>query len=408
MLRPKPHALDEHLLRELWPLQGRGRGLLRGWRNGRRAEAAFLVRPPRLAYVRSPWGGEAADFAGRTAVTIAPSPLGGLKTFTLEMWVRFDDLFAGEQALFEHVGRAGRWRLALDPKGRLGLRWSARGGRDAVLLTTSHLADQVVPGRWYHLVVSNLETRFLELCLTPVGGRFPRSMRIAQPPPRSWRGAGAGRLIIGASSRRRGFFHGALCDLAVFGHLKRRNEFPALGQRPPRRFTISADAPVGSVLLPVEKGPWSAAVGCRPAPYHAKSMWFCGRLDGVKNREIELEILGWPGSLGMLCSPWVSYDGWNWRHVGGAYWNWEEPHHSAMFFRHRFKDSPAYVAASLPYGLQEVEKLERDAAGSPFVEVLAVSRSCEGRPIRLFKVTDPGVPDRRKQAVYRRGGCATC
>lgn len=391
--KPKPQTHDAHLLRGLWPLKGK---------------------------VKTPWGASATRLTGDKPVTIEASPLTGLPTFTVEMWVRFDDLFAGPQVLLEHIGRKDYWRLALDAKGRLRLEWRAKTpkisdrkteplppaeNRDAARgLQTSHLVDQVVPKRWYHLAVLNDGMRFLQLCLTPAGDLFPRSMRIARPEPIKWTGSGAGKLIVGGTDRGTLGLQGAVCDLAIFGHLKRRNEFPALGQKPPRGITVSDNFPIGSALLPVGKGDNRVAVGCRPAPYHAKSMWFCGKLEGVRKKEVELEIIGWPGSLAMLCAPWVSYDGWNWQHVGGAYWDWEEPHHSAMVFRHRFKDSPAWVAASCPYGLQEIDKLEHDTAGAHFIESIEAARSCEGRPLRLFKLTDPDVPDAKKRAIYIQTG----
>jgi hypothetical protein len=89
--------------------------------------------------------------------------------------------------------------------------------------------------------------------------------------------------------------------------------------------------------------------------------------------------------------------------VGGARWTHDTPHES-MIIKHHFTSSPAYVAASLPYGIQEIDKLEADVKDSPFVEVLVPSRSCEGRPVRLFQMTDPAVPNQGKRAVYIQTG----
>lgn len=419
MPKPRPQSNNAHLIRGLWPLQGIGDSALKGRFDGQSLDMEVLRGAPDYS-AKTPWGDMCVAFEGETVLAIPESPLAGFGTFTFEMWVRFDDLFAGPQVLLEHSGRKDFWRLALDPMGRLRLEWRAKTPRvadrqkeplpppecpdDVRVIQTSHLVDQVRTKKWYHLAVFNDGMRFLQICLTPQGELFPRSMRIARPAPVEWNGSSAGKLCLGGAERGTLGFYGAMCDFSVFAHLKRKNEFPNLGQNPPRGVKVTDDFPIGSALLPVDKGENRISVGCRPAPYHAKSMWFCGKLNGVRGKEIEMEIIGWPGSLGMLCSPWVSYDGWNWDHVGGAYWNWEEPHHSAMFMRHTFKDSPAWVAASCPYGLQEIDKLEKDVSGSPFIEVVEASRSCEGRPIRLFKITDSDVPDSRKRAIYIQTG----
>jgi hypothetical protein len=371
------------------------------------------------------------NFGGQTAIVLPDSPLAGLSTFTLEAWVQFDDLFAGQQVLLEHVGKKNDyWRLMLDRWGRLMLLWMqappaagqraaladracGAGGEDAAvelprdgvrICRSVHLADVIEPRQWYHLVATNMELRLIELCLTPIGRRSPRPIRTARFGPMAWKGSDPGRLLVGGTAQKGEFFHGSVCDLAVFPHAKRRNEFPALGQRPPRRFSVTGNFPLSSVLLPVETGPNGVCVGCRPAPYQPKSFWFYGRFDRVKGREIEMEIVAWPDSTGMLAAPWVSYDRRQWRHLRNAYWCYEEPNHSGMFFRHRFNKSPAYVAVSLPYGLEEIDLLEREVKGSRHVQVIVASHSTEGRPIRLFQATDPDAPDKGKRAMYFQAG----
>jgi len=384
------------------------------------------------AYVRTPWGAPALDFAGRTALAIADSPLTGLNTFTVELWARFDDLLAGPQVLLEHVGGGSDyWRLMLDRWGRLTLFWlectPPAGARGAVadratgasggdgpdgykfsgelrVCQAVQMADVVQEGRWYHLALFNSALNYLEVSLTPVGELFPRTLRVKRFTPRAWRGSAPGRLVVGGAEQGGEFFRGALCDLAVFPHLKRKNEFPALGQRPPRNFTMAADFPLSSALLPVERGPNQVTVGCRPAPYQQKSFWFYSRLEGVRGKEIEMEILPWPDSTAMLASPWVSYDRRTWEHVRSAHWFYEPPAREAMIFRHKFSRSPAYVAVSLPYGLAEIDRLQQDVRGSDFVRCVVASRSTEGRPIRLFYCTDPSVPDKHKQAIYMQAG----
>ena len=435
-LHPRAQTTREHLIRSLWPLQRRGGalpgGAVAGWQEGRKARAEFLARPAAgHTALRTPWGGEALDFAGATAIAIPKSPLTGLATFTLEAWVRFDDVLAGNQVLFEHVGRASDyWRLMLDRWGRLCFIWMRRappareranqadwatgGGGDVPALThapddlrtcrTYHLSDAVVPGRWHHLVFMNMGMGHLEICLTPEGDRFPRLACVANPPRMDWSGSGPGALVVGGTQRKGEFFRGSICDLAVFPHAKRRNEFPALGQRPPRSFRISADYPLGSVLLPVENGPDSVVLGCRPAPYQQKSFWFDARLDGVKGREIGFEALPWPYSLGMISSAWVSYDRRRWRRVGGAHFDREAPHRESAHFRHRFERSPAWIAASIPYGIEEIDRLESDVKGSAFVRTELASTSTEGRPLRAFLCTDPATPNSVKRAIYLQAG----
>jgi hypothetical protein len=426
--KPRAQTTKEHLICGLWPLQGGGEAALKGWsKAGGAAQARFAAKPAKAAYVTTPWGKRAMDFAGQTAVEIAESPLTGLGTFTIELWARCDDIFAGPQVLLEHVGQErDYWRVMLDERGRLGVMWFRETPRPedraAIIAKLSggdapvpmpkeyrvcqaiHLADVILPGRWYHIVVTCYEFAYLELCVTPAGKLFPQPVRTVRFGPMEWKGSAAGPLIVGGTQQKGDFFHGSICDVAVFPHAKRRNEFPSLGQRPPKGFALKADFPLSSALLPVETAPQKVTVGCRPAPYQQKSFWFYSRLERVKGKTIDLEIIPWPDSNAMLASPWVSYDRRNWRHLTDAYWCYEEPGHSGMFFKHRFTKSPAWVAVSLPYGIEEIDRLEREVAGSRYVTMTVASRSTEGRPIRLFHATDPSVPDKGKRAIYVQAG----
>jgi predicted deacylase len=366
--------------------------------------------------VRTPWGDFAPDLAGRVRLEVEDHPRLHAQELTFEAWVAFSEPPVGAQVLAELSGARGcAWRFGLSRHLELELAWADEQGRRQ-RVASIQVVDLLRPGAWVHVAFAfrnhcHTGQPYIQdysrahLYCTPAGERFPRLVGrlrgFAQPQMAEW----PARLFIGSDGEGRSPWRGAVAQAALTSRAKLANEFLTLGQRPSQQLHISGDFVAGSAFYPVEAGPNHVVVGCKPYT-GSGNYWFYAHVQGCAKEPVRFDVLPVPGGAGMLMSMFVSYDGRRWHRLPDGHYLCDRgsPLPGVYSFTHQFERLPAWLCTSVPYTTEDIDALERDLGTSPFVEILTPSRSVEGRPIRLFKISDPSVPDRTKRTIYMQAG----
>ncbi len=405
---------DQQLI-ALWPLAASDPCLFRS----PHALQAGLPDHARDERLKTPWGLEAPVFSGEHHITVKDHPSLHTQEFTFESWIALQNSPRGCQTIAELSGEEGiAWRLWINDHLELEFIWYDDLG-ESRRLTSIQMADGLTAGRWLHVAAAFRnhcctgqpyirDYSRVHLYCTPYGERFPRlvgRLRGFDKPQISEKSAS---LRIGSDRSGEYPLNGAVSSAALTGRAKLNNEFPLLGQQSPDNLRFSCDFPAGSVFYPVLRDKNDIVLGCKP--YRGSgNYWFYTQVEGEESavgKKTDLTVLPVPGGSSMLCSMFVSYDRKRWQRISNGYYRCDRgsPFGGYYSFTHEFKKFPAWLCTFIPYTIDDIDLLENDLKSSDLVEVVIPARSVEGRPIRLFKLTDPGIPDRDKKVVYMQAG----
>ena len=409
---PQPYTGDEPGLVALWPLVAQSPA---DCQCASRLDSRWVGPAPDDS-MTAPWGAAVPLMAGEAHLEVADHALLHGQEFTFEAWVAFRETPTGQQMLAELAGENGiSWRLGLSRHLEMEFVWRDDEGRTQ-RVSSIQMADLLRVNAWLHIAVAFRNHCYTgqpyiqdysraHLYCTPAGELFPRIVgrlrsfttpQIAETPS---------TLFIGSDRERERPWTGAVAQAALTSRAKLANEFPTLGQRPPAGLRIRDDFVAGSAFYPVARGPNDVVVGCKPYT-GSGNYWFYAKVEGKTHEPVDFEALPVPGGAGMLMSMFVSYDQQRWQRLpdGHYFCDRGSPLPGAYAFSHAFEQFPAWLCTYIPYTTDDIDVLARDLGASPCVEILTPGRSVEGRPIRLFKITDPSVPDSEKQTIYIQAG----
>lgn len=412
---PKPYTGNEPGLVALWPMAAESPTDCLSTHTF----STTWVGLPECDTLTAPWGPAVPRLSGGAHLAVDDHPALHSQEFTFEAWVAFEETPTGRQTLAELAGEHGiSWWLGLNRHLDLEFLWRDDHG-EAQRVWSIQMVDLLRPDAWLHVAVAfrnHCYTRQpyirdysrVHLYCTPAGELFPRiagRSRAFEGPQVTEEPAD---LSIGSDHDGACPWTGAIAQVALTSRAKLANEFPALGQRPPSAIEVSDSFVAGSAFCPVERGLHDVVVGCKPYA-GSGNYWFYGRVDGAESQtgeSFDFEILPVPGGAGMLMSMFVSYDQRHWQRLpdGHYFCDRGSPLPGSYSFSHAFERFPAWLCTYVPYTADDIDALEQDLSSSPYVEVLTPSRSVDGRPIRLFKITDPSVPDEQKRTIYIQAG----
>ncbi|OGV62758.1 MAG: hypothetical protein A3K19_10625 [Lentisphaerae bacterium RIFOXYB12_FULL_65_16] len=130
-------------------------------------------------------------------------------------------------------------------------------------------------------------------------------------------------------------------------------------------------------------------------------MWFHFRVEGCEGREVTFHINPGPfsrdntGGNGTR-SPVMSYDREHWIGIDDKSWNEDG---SALTFKQRFTQSPAWIASFYPFTADHVSRFIEQNQASPFFKASVFGKSRQGREMRMYTITDATVPEVEKRIV---------
>lgn len=130
-------------------------------------------------------------------------------------------------------------------------------------------------------------------------------------------------------------------------------------------------------------------------------LWFFFRVDGCQGRELTFHINPSPfgkdktGGNGTR-SPVVSYDGEHWLGVADKSWNADG---TALTFKHRFTQPQAWIASFFPFTAEHIARFAADHKGNRCFTFGTLGKSRSGRPLPLYTITDPAVPEAQKRVI---------
>lgn len=130
-------------------------------------------------------------------------------------------------------------------------------------------------------------------------------------------------------------------------------------------------------------------------------LWFHFRVEGCKDREVTFHINPAPFTKESTSgngtrSPVMSYDGDRWAGIEDKSWNEDG---TVLTFKHRFTQSPAWIASFFPFTAAHVTRFIESQKGCPYFKASVLGKTGEGRELRLYTITDPGVPEAGKRSV---------
>jgi len=125
----------------------------------------------------------------------------------------------------------------------------------------------------------------------------------------------------------------------------------------------------------------------------ADNIWWHFKVHGITPGEfLQLQIMHNPTTEPEFagdCHPVYSYDGITWHRFTGA----KSP------FIQRFAAPTVEIARNIPYPYTKTLELAAQMVGS-HVQVMDLATSEEGRAVKMFRFTDPGIPDASKRVIW--------
>ncbi|MCE5241120.1 M14-type cytosolic carboxypeptidase [bacterium] len=129
--------------------------------------------------------------------------------------------------------------------------------------------------------------------------------------------------------------------------------------------------------------------------------WFHFKIEGCAGREVTFHLNPAPYSRKTdwgydARTPVMSYDGDTWVGIEDKSWSDDG---SLLTFRQRFTQSPAWIAYFYPYAGDHITHFLQAHAASPYFASRVLGQTKAGRPLRMYSLTDPAVPEANKRAV---------
>lgn len=124
--------------------------------------------------------------------------------------------------------------------------------------------------------------------------------------------------------------------------------------------------------------------------------WFYFRLDGVRGRDLVIELTGFHGEYNYRrhdgsghrhMRPVYSYDNRNWLPFESAEWL---PAASGLRVKLKARRKSVWIARQPPYTTRDLNRLLAALRGNRYLQQQIVGRSAEQRPVVLLTITDPG------------------
>jgi murein tripeptide amidase MpaA len=139
-----------------------------------------------------------------------------------------------------------------------------------------------------------------------------------------------------------------------------------------------------------------------------QSNWYYFELTNLPHEPITIDLVnlvdeynyqGPTYALDPGIRPVYSYDGVEWRHFSDAEVSWDnrEPHLTLHFTP---GGDHLWIAHVEPYTNQQLAALLDSFRGSPYLERVSVGRTVEGREIPLVTITNPQIPEAKKQVIW--------
>lgn len=134
---------------------------------------------------------------------------------------------------------------------------------------------------------------------------------------------------------------------------------------------------------------------------HSPFLWFHFRVDGCKDRQLTFHVNPGPFSQDKTGGngrrlPVMSYDGDHWVGIDDKSWNEDG---TAITFKHRFTQSPVWIASFFPFTGEHVTRFIAHHEGSPYFKASVVGKTKAGRDIRMYTITDPSIPVAGKRVI---------
>jgi len=134
-----------------------------------------------------------------------------------------------------------------------------------------------------------------------------------------------------------------------------------------------------------------------------QTSWFYFRLDGVKDKDLTIELTDLAGEYnyrpnrGVYMLPVYSYDDKTWRHVDHADFSPEE---AKVTFRLKPEADRVWFARIAPYTTQHLARLLEEIGKHPDLQASVAGQTVEGRPMRLLTITNSRVADANKKVIW--------
>jgi hypothetical protein len=138
----------------------------------------------------------------------------------------------------------------------------------------------------------------------------------------------------------------------------------------------------------------------RDKPY-SPFMWFFFRVEGCQGRELTIHVNPAPfskektGGNGTR-SPVFSYDGERWLGVTDKSWNADG---TVLTFKHRFTQPQAWIASFFPFTAEHIARFAAGHKDDPCFTAGVIGKTLQGRPMPLYTITDPAVPEAQKRVI---------
>lgn len=137
-----------------------------------------------------------------------------------------------------------------------------------------------------------------------------------------------------------------------------------------------------------------------------QSSWFYFRIDGVRGRELTVDLTGFRGEYNYKPTdggwaaklrPAVSFDDKNWSFVQDATFSAEGPQ---LRLKIKPEGDSVWIARIPPYVNRHLAALLKEVAKHPHLKQESAGTTPEGRPMTLLTITDPSAPMTEKKVVW--------
>lgn len=136
--------------------------------------------------------------------------------------------------------------------------------------------------------------------------------------------------------------------------------------------------------------------------------WYYFELTGLPHQQITVDLVDLAGeynyqgptyAVAKGVRPVYSYDDVQWRNFADAQVSWDdhEPHLTVRFTP---EQDHIWIAHVTPYTNKNLNALLGAFRGNPYLNVLSVGRTVEGRQMPLLTITNPKAPDSQKKVIW--------